>query len=129
MLILLYFLLSVRNQLILYRHNMRRRVGPKRLKLNNKLSSQQENSGNYKTIFYFFTFNRSHRYRRWQKEKKLVNLQKNINAVEVPGVNPNAGSYIQRKSSEICKLLPKSPSKAVNIVKHLWNQMYKSPCK
>ena len=47
----------------------------------------------------------------------------------VPGVVPKADSFVRRKSSEIRKLLPKSPRKAVTIVKHLWNQLYRSPRK
>ena len=46
-----------------------------------------------------------------------------------PGLQPAADSYVRRKSSELRKLLPKSPNKAVNVVKHLWNQLYKSPRK
>ena len=42
---------------------------------------------------------------------------------------PKADSFVRRKSSEIGKLLPKSPRKAVTIVKHLWNQLYRSPTK
>ena len=47
----------------------------------------------------------------------------------MPGHQPIADSYVHRKSSELRKLLPKSPNKAVNVVKHLWNQLYKSPRK
>ena len=47
----------------------------------------------------------------------------------MPGVQLTTDSYVRRKSSELRKLLPKSPKKAVNIVKHLWNQLYKSPRK
>ena len=42
---------------------------------------------------------------------------------------PKADSFVRRKSSEIHKLLAKSPRKAVTIVKHLWNQLYRSPRK
>ena len=58
--------------------------------------------------------------------RKLQNAAISVNA---PGVSPNADSYICRKSSEICKILPKSPKKAVTVLKHLWNQMCKSPRK
>ena len=47
----------------------------------------------------------------------------------MPGNKPQASSYVRRRSSEIRKLLPKSPRKAVTVVKHLWNQLYKSPRK
>ena len=47
----------------------------------------------------------------------------------MPGIKPQASSYVRRRSSEIRKLLPKSPRKAVTVVKHLWNQLYKSPRK
>ena len=46
-----------------------------------------------------------------------------------PGLRPQCSSYIRRKSSEIRKLLPKSPTKAVHVLKHLWDQVYKSPRK
>ena len=46
-----------------------------------------------------------------------------------PSLQPAADSYVHHKSSELHKLLPKSPNKAVNVVKHLWNQLYKSPRK
>ena len=46
-----------------------------------------------------------------------------------PGIRPQCSSYIRRKSSEIRKLLPKSPTKAVHVLKHLWDQVYKSPRK
>ena len=58
--------------------------------------------------------------------RKLQNAAISVNA---PGVSPNADSYIRRKSSEIRKILPKSPKKAVTVLKHLWNQMCKSPRK
>ena len=59
----------------------------------------------------------------------MRNLEKAAIAVNAPGVSPNADSYIHRKSSEIRKILPNSPTKAVTVLKHLWNQMYKSPRK
>ena len=49
--------------------------------------------------------------------------------VDTPGLKSSGCSYIRRKSSEIRKLLPKSPHKAVNVLKHLWDQLYKSPRK
>ena len=80
-------------------------------------------------IKFLYFFNRSRRYRLRQKEKKLGRLGKSLDPVVVPGLKPTADCYIRRKSSEIRKLLPKSPRKAVNVVKHLWNQLYKSPRK
>ena len=59
----------------------------------------------------------------------MRNLEKAAIAVNPPGVSPNADSYIRQKSSEIRKILPNSPTKAVTVLKHLWNQMYKSPRK
>ena len=56
-------------------------------------------------------------------------MEKAVRAIDSPGLKPKAESYVRQKSSEICKLLPKSPSKAVSVIKHLWNQMYKSPWK
>ena len=76
-----------------------------------------------------FYFIRSRRYRVRQKERKLQNLEKAVRAIDSPGLEPKADSYVRRKSSEIRKLLPKSPTKAVSVIKHLWNQMYKSPRK
>ena len=49
--------------------------------------------------------------------------------MDAPSLNPKACSYVRRKSSELRKMLPKSPRKAVSVLKHLWNQMYKSPWK
>ena len=46
-----------------------------------------------------------------------------------PGLQPSSDSYVRQKSSELRKLLPNSPNKAVNVVKHLWNQLYRSPWK
>ena len=86
---------------------------------------QPEKSGKY-LLFYFI---RSRRYRIWQREKKLRHLDKAVSSVDAPGLKPKASSYIRRKSSEIRKILPKSPKKAVTVLKHLWNQMYKSPRK
>ena len=48
---------------------------------------------------------------------------------DCPGVKPIGSSYIRRKSSEIRKILPKSPRKAVQVLKHLWDQVYRSPRK
>ena len=64
-----------------------------------------------------------------KKQKKLQSLQKKLNCVEVPGVQVSGSSFVRRKSSQIRKMLPKSPHKAINIMKHLWNQLYKSPRK
>ena len=89
------------------------------------LPRQQENWGKY--LFFYFT--RSRRYRIRQKEKKLQKLAKSVSSVDVPGLNPKACSYVWRKSSELRKMLPKSLRKAVSVLKHLWNQMYKSPWK
>ena len=36
-------------------------------------------------------------------------------------------SFICRKSSEIRKLFPKSPRKSVAVLKHMWDQCYRSP--
>ena len=65
------------------------------------------------------------------KEKALQKLQKSAfnSSCDVPGIVPNADRFVRRKSSELRKLLPKSPHKAVTIVKHLWNQLYRSPRK
>lgn len=57
-----------------------------------------------------FYFIRSHRYRVRQKERKLQNLEKAVRAIDSPGLKPKADSYVRRKSSEILKLLPKSPT-------------------
>ena len=40
-----------------------------------------------------------------------------------------AMSFIHRKSSDIRKLFPKSPQKCISVLKHIWDQMYKSPRK
>ena len=46
-----------------------------------------------------------------------------------PGLRSIGNSYIHRKSSQIRKLLPKSLWKAVQVLKHLWDQVYRSPRK
>ena len=56
-------------------------------------------------------------------------MEKAFRAIDSPGLKPKADSYVRRKSSEIHKLLPKLPTKAVSVIKHLLNQMYKSPRK
>ena len=43
--------------------------------------------------------------------------------------SPVGTSFICRKSSEIRKLFPKSPQKCISVLKHIWDQMYKSPRK
>ena len=45
------------------------------------------------------------------------------------GLKSNATSFIRRKSSEIRKQFPKSPGKCVQVLKHIWDQMYRSPRK
>ena len=65
----------------------------------------------------------------WKKEKKLDSLHKQLNCHVAPGEQVLGSSFVRRKSSEIHKMLPKSPHKAISIVKHLWNQLYKSPRK
>ena len=64
-----------------------------------------------------------------KKQKKLDNLQKTFNRDSAPGEQMIGSSFVRQKSSQICKMLPKSPHKAISIVKHLWNQLYKSPRK
>ena len=41
----------------------------------------------------------------------------------------NFNSFVRCKSSEICKLFPTSPSKFVQVLKHIWDQSCKSPRK
>lgn len=43
--------------------------------------------------------------------------------------DPVAMSFIHTKSSEIRKLFPRSPQKCISVLKHIWEQMYKSPRK
>ena len=43
--------------------------------------------------------------------------------------SPLGTSFIRRKSSEIRKLFPNSPQKCISVLKHIWDQMYKSPRK
>ena len=64
-----------------------------------------------------------------KKQKKLENLQKEFHCDNAPGDPLIGSSFVRRKSSQIRKMLPKSPHKAISIVKHLWNQLYKSPRK
>ena len=40
-----------------------------------------------------------------------------------------SNSFIRHKSSEIHKLFPKSPTKYVSVLSHIWQQSYKSPRK
>ena len=65
----------------------------------------------------------------WKKQKKLESLNKTLNCDHAPGEHVIGSSFVRRKSSQIRKMLPKSPHKAISIVKHLWNQLYKSPRK
>ena len=41
-------------------------------------------------------------------------------------------SFVYRKPSELHKLMPKSPSKSVAVLKHIWDQLYREnrtkPC-
>ena len=64
-----------------------------------------------------------------KKEKRLEAFHKDLNNEHAPGEQVLGGSFVRRKSSQIRKMLPKSPRKAISIVKHLWNQLYKSPRK
>ena len=66
-----------------------------------------------------------------KKQKELDKIRKctQLKHVDTLGLKPSGSSYIWRKSSEIRKLLPKSLHKVVNILKHLWDQLYKSPRK
>ena len=82
-------------------------------------------------IHKFLYFVRSRRYRIRKKEKMIEKLEKAVfsSNVDPPGLKPTGTSYVRRKSSEIRKLFPDSPHKAVNVLKHLWNQMYRSPRK
>ena len=45
------------------------------------------------------------------------------------GTTPKLTSFIRCKSSEIHKIFPKSPTKCVKILKHIWDQMYRDPRK
>ena len=38
-------------------------------------------------------------------------------------------SFICRKSSQICKMFPKSPTKFVAVLSHIWEQSWKDPVK
>ena len=64
-----------------------------------------------------------------KKQKKLDNLQKTLNWDSAPGKQMIGSSFVRQKSCQICKMLLKSPQKAISILKHLWNQLYKSPRK
>ena len=63
------------------------------------------------------------------KEKAMQKIQKTAfnSSGDVPGLVLKTNSFVRRKSSELRKLLPNSPCKAITIVKHLWNQLYRSP--
>ena len=64
-----------------------------------------------------------------KKQKRLDSLHKQLTFDPAPGEQLIGSSFVRRKLSEIRKMLPKSPRKAISIVKHLWNQLYKSPRK
>ena len=64
-----------------------------------------------------------------KKQKKLKKLQNRLTCLDVPGIQVSGSSFVRRRSSQIRKMLLKSPHKAISIVKHLWNQLYKSPRK
>ena len=38
-----------------------------------------------------------------------------------------SNSFIHRKSSQICKMFPKSPTKFVAVLSHIWEQSWKDP--
>ena len=40
-----------------------------------------------------------------------------------------SNSFIHRKSSQICKMFPKSPTKFVAVLSHIWEQSWKDPVK
>ena len=65
------------------------------------------------------------------KEKAMQKMPKSAlnSSGDVPGLVQKTDNFVRRKLSELHKLLPKSPRKAVIIVKHLWNQLYRSPRK
>ena len=92
------------------------------------------------------SFIRSRHYRARQSVKKRKLLEKSeasiaamSNSQKSPhspnryvnrmGSKSNATSFIRRKSSEIRKQFPKSPGKCVQVLKHIWDQMYRSPQK
>ena len=38
-------------------------------------------------------------------------------------------SFTHQKSSQICKIFPKSPTKFVAVLSHIWQQSWKNPVK
>ena len=42
-------------------------------------------------------------------------------------IENSSSVFVTCHSSEIHKLFPKSPSKAIAVLKHVWEQTYKSP--
>ena len=99
----------------------------------------------YKTLqgnlIILFIFLRSKCYREHMKEKKKKSIEKialakgqnckswspqKIMKSKTSGI---INSFICRKSSQICKMFPKSPIKFVAVLSHIWEQSWKDPVK
>ena len=90
--------------------------------------------------FLKFLLYRSLRYRvqRMTKRNKLRCLEKiqaksremiKCKLIMKTKIENSTSAFIRHWSIEIHKLVPKSPSKAIAVLKHVWEQTYKSPQK
>ena len=87
--------------------------------------------------FSFYYYYSSRHYHAKQRAKMMKRLQEMGSNIAKSKMSPpkriskksdvDFKSFIWHKSSEIRKLLPKSPHKSVTILKHMWDQCYKSP--
>ena len=64
-----------------------------------------------------------------QSEIPIPTKDSEINADKVSSERLGATSFLRRKSSEIRKIMPKHPEKAVKVLRHIFEQYRKSPRK
>ena len=87
---------------------------------------------------YFYSYSRSYNYRVRQREKakefekarKKSDFCSTLNeAPTSPITKKSTGlytSFVRRRSSMICKMLPKNPQCVLAVLKHVWDQEYKN---
>ena len=63
------------------------------------------------------------------KKNHVAISESSVSSPKLIGTTSNYTSATGHKSSDIHKLFPKTPTKCVQILKHIWDQMYRSPRK
>ena len=96
---------------------------------------RQKLKGKYLHLLHILT--RSMRYQAHMKERKEKTVHRLFAKQEsenVPDYSPFKKKYpnmytsfVRRRSSMVCKLLTSKPATAVAILKHVWDQEYKTP--